>query len=66
MENEMKDFRDKANAIGLLTKPVDAMRNFCLECVGGGLAAGTAGSGPVYESCCGGLGRRTRGRAMMK
>jgi len=36
MENEMKTVRDKARAIGLPTKPVDAVRKFCLECVGGG------------------------------
>jgi len=36
MENEMKTVRDRAMAIGLPTKPIDAMRKFCLECVGGG------------------------------
>ena len=36
MENEMKTVRDRAMAIGLPTKPIDAMRKFCLEGVGGG------------------------------
>ena len=36
LANELKADKEKAKVSGLPTRPVTAMRNFCLECVGGG------------------------------
>ena len=36
MENEVNADKEKAKASGLPNKPVSAIRQFCIECVGGG------------------------------